>query len=30
MQAALPSQQELGKRGWPEIKIGVGVNTGRR
>jgi hypothetical protein len=30
MQAALPQlNQEFAARGWPEVKIGVGVNTGR-
>lgn len=30
MQAALlPLNQEFAARGWPEVKIGVGVNTGR-
>ena len=30
MQAALPKlNEEFAARGWPEVKIGVGVNTGR-
>src|SRR5512139_176765 len=30
MQAALPQlNQEFAARGWPEVKIGIGVNTGR-
>jgi adenylate cyclase len=30
MQAALPQlNREFAARGWPEVKIGVGVNTGR-
>lgn len=30
MQAALPAlNQEFAARGWPEVKIGIGVNTGR-
>ncbi len=30
MQAALPQlNREFAERGWPEVKIGVGVNTGR-
>jgi adenylate cyclase len=30
MQAALPQlNQDFAARGWPEVKIGVGVNTGR-
>lgn len=30
MQAALPQlNREFAERGWPEVKIGIGVNTGR-